>query len=109
MNETDLGTIRRRLIKSRGVEFKKLSRKPIPIEEVSTLYKKTNLMRLTELRFKDKPANLISKGTIYEVGRKLGINATTVSKWRKLITQAKDAEFFAQFELGKEPVAVCKE
>ncbi|KKM92850.1 hypothetical protein LCGC14_1214220 [marine sediment metagenome] len=90
--------IRKRLLKQRGVELKRLSRKPIPLEESPTPYRKTNLMRLVEYRFKAKLDDLIFKGTIYEVERAVGVDATTVSKWRKLITAARDAEFFGQFK-----------
>ncbi|KKL65129.1 hypothetical protein LCGC14_2158100, partial [marine sediment metagenome] len=90
--------IRKRILKQRGVELKKLSRKPIPIEETPTPYKKSALMRLTELRFRCRLDDLIFKGTIYEVERAIGVDATTVSKWRKLITEARDAEFFSQFK-----------
>ena len=94
---TSAAEIRRRILKQRGIEFKKGSRKPISVEELPAPYKKTNLMRLTELRFKDRLENLIFKGTIYEVEKLMGIDASTISKWRKLISTARDKEFFEQF------------
>ena len=95
---TRASDIRKQLLKQRGVELKRLTRKPIPIEETAAPYKKTALMRLTELRFKAKLDDLIFKGTIYEVERALGVDATTVSKWRKVVTAARDKEFFEQFK-----------
>ena len=89
--------IRKQILKQRGVELKRLSRKPIPIEETPAPYRKTPLMRLTELRFKCRLDDLIFKGTIYEVERALGVDATTISKWRKLVIEARDTEFFSQF------------
>ena len=95
---TQPSDIRKRLLKQRGVELKRLSRKPIPIEDTPAPYKKTALMRLTELRFKTPLKQLIFAGTIYEAERKLGVDATTVSKWRKLITEAESEEFFSRFK-----------
>ena len=89
--------IRKRLLKQRGVEFKRLSRKPIPLAELPSSYPKSNLMRLIEMKFKAKLEDLIFIGTIYEVEKRLGVDATTISKWRKLITNAKNMEFFEQF------------
>ena len=89
--------IRKRILKQRGVEFKRLSRKPVQIADLPAPYPKTTLMKLIELRFKDKLDNLIFTGTIYEVERRLGIDATTISKWRRLIEKAKEKEFFEQF------------
>jgi len=94
---TKASDIRKRILKQRGVEFKRLSRKPVPVEELPAPFPKTNLMRLVELKFKDKLENLISTGTIYEVGKRLGVDASTVSKWRKLVSEAKENEFFKQF------------
>ena len=94
--------IRKRILQQRGVELKKLSRKPIPIEELSAPYKKSNLMRLVELKFRARLDDLIFKGTIYEVGLRLGVDPTTVCKWRKLVTAARDRDFFSQFDSGKE-------
>lgn len=92
-----LKEIRQQILKQRGVEFKKLSKKVIPVTEIPTSYTKTNLMKLLELKHNDTIENLIMKGTIYEVERRLDIDASTVSKWRKLINEAKQQEFFEQF------------
>lgn len=90
--------IRKRILKQRGVELKRLSRKPVPIEEVPASFPKSTLMRLVELKFKNKLENLIFTGTIYDVEKRLGVDATTISKWRKIVEEAKDKEFFAQFK-----------
>ena len=93
-----LSEIRKQILKQRGVEFKKLSKKVVPVVDIPTPYTKTNLMKLLELKHKDTIENLIMEGTIYEVERRLDIDATTVSKWRKLINEAKQQEFFEQFK-----------
>lgn len=91
---TSAAELRRRVIKQRGVEFKKGSRKPISVDQLPSPYKKTRLMQLIELRHGERLENLIYKGTIYEVEKRLGVDASTVSKWRKII----DSAFFKQFE-----------
>ena len=95
---TRVSDIRKRLLKQRGVEFRRLSRKPVSVEELPAPFEKSTLMKLTELRFKERLENLIFTGTIYEVEKRLGVDASTISKWRKLIQESKDKEFFAQFK-----------
>jgi len=86
--------IRRKITKQRGVEFKKHSRKPISVDQLPSPYKKTRLMQLIELRHSTRLEKLIYKGTIYDVEKKIGVDATTIYKWRKII----DTAFFKQFE-----------
>jgi hypothetical protein len=90
--------IRKRLLKQRGVELKKHSRKPILITDVPVPFKKSSLMQLIEFQFKATIESLIEKGTIYELEKRLGVDATTISKWRKLIAEARGKEYFEQFE-----------
>jgi hypothetical protein len=94
---TRASDIRKKLLKQRGVELKRLSRKPVPVSDLPVPFKKSDLMRLTELRFKDKIENLIKTGTIYELEKRLGVDASTISKWRKLIAESRNAEYFKQF------------
>ena len=90
--------IRRRILKQRGVALKKHTRKPIHVAELPSPYKKTRLMQLVEHQQGQRLENLIFTGTIYDVEKKLGVDASTVSKWRKIIEQA----FFKQFEEGRQ-------
>lgn len=90
---TRLSDLRKNIKQQRGIEFSKHTRKPTHISELPTPYKKTRLMQLTEYRFNERLENLIFTGTIYEVEKKLGVDASTISKWRKLIDEA----FFGQF------------
>lgn len=90
---TSPSEIRRRILKQRGVELKKHTRKPISVDQLPTPYKKTRLMQLIELRHGKRLEDLIFTGTIYEVEKKLGVDASTISKWRKVI----DEVFFEQF------------
>ena len=71
----------------------------MPLEELPSAFPKSTLMRLTEMKFRDKLENLIMEGTIYEVEKKIGVDATTISKWRKVIQESQRKEFFEQFRL----------
>lgn len=89
--------IRRRILKQRGVNLEKHTRKPITHDDIPTAYHKTRLMKYIELKFGDRLGNIIFDGTIYELEKRLGVDATTISKWRKIISKAKDDAFWAQF------------
>lgn len=90
---TPASELRRRILKQRGVELKKATRKPVSVDQLPTPYKMTRLMQLIVLRHGQRLENLIFKGTIYDVGKKLGVDASTIYKWRKLINDT----FFKQF------------
>ena len=95
---TSQSKIRRRILKQRGVELEKHTRKPITYDDLPSLYPKTRLMKYIELKFGDRLENIIFTDTIYALEKKLGIDATTVSKWRRIISEAKEREFWKQFE-----------
>ena len=80
-------TLRRRILTKRGIELEKHTRRPKPIDEVAAPYHKTNLMKYMELKHKTHIHKLIRGGTIYEVGKRLGLNPSTISKWRKQIKE----------------------
>lgn len=95
---TTTSDIRKRILKQRGVELKKLSRKPVRFAQLPTPYKKSRLMQLVELQFNTRLEDLIFTGTIYEAEKKLGVDASTISKWRKLVGEARNKEFFERFK-----------
>lgn len=95
---TSQSKLKKRILKQRGVELAKLTRKPITHDDLPSLYHKTQLMKYIELKFSDRLENIIFGGTIYELEKKLGVDATTISKWRKVISEAKEREFWKQFE-----------
>ena len=97
MTRTSSAKLRRSILKQRGVELAKLTRKPTTHDDIPALYPKTRLMKYIELKFKDRLENIIFTGTIYELEKKLGIDATTISKWRKLISETNDKAFWKQF------------
>ena len=90
--------IRKRILKQRGVELKKHTRKPVSVDQLPAPYDKTRLMQLIELRFGMRLDDLIFVGTIYEAEKRLGVDATTISKWRKLVSEARSKDFFDQFK-----------
>lgn len=94
MNSPRPSEIRKRILKQRGVELKRLTRKPTHVSELPSPYHKTRLMQLVEHQQGQRLENIIYKGTIYTVGKLLSVNYSTISKWRKII----DAAFFEQFE-----------
>ena len=95
---TNLSKIRKGILKQRGVELQKATRKPVTHNDLPSPYHKTRLMRYIELKFKDRLENIIAEGTIYELEKKLGVDASTISKWRKIIREAKDRKFWRQFD-----------
>ncbi len=95
--------LRHRILKQRGVELKRLSRKPVQFANLPTPYKKTRLMQLLEYRIGSRLEDFIFTGTIYEAEKTLGIDASTIYKWRTLIREARDKEFFDKFDPIKEP------
>jgi hypothetical protein len=90
--------IRRKILRERGVCLEKHTRKPLTIDQQPTPYQKSNLMKLIELKHQESIENLIFKGTIYEVGKKLGVSPSAISKWRTLISKAKEKEFWSNFK-----------
>lgn len=89
-----LQDIRKQIKRERGISFEPMTRKIISVELQPAPFTKSTLMRLLESRHKQRIDKLIYTGTIYQVGKKLGVSPSTVSKWRKII----DAAFFSQFD-----------
>ena len=95
--------IKRSIMKARGIgSMEKHTKRPVSIADQPAIYKKTDLMKLIETKHNEKLDKLLFTGTIYEVGIKLSIDPTTVSKWRKRISAAKERVFWEQFNNTKE-------
>ena len=86
--------IRKNILKQRGVELAKHTRKPITVDDLPSSFRKTSLMRYIELKHSAHLEDLIMQGNIYELGKQLGVSASTISKWRKAINEA----FWDNFE-----------
>ena len=86
--ETPITSLKKSILKQRGIAgFEPGTKKPLSIDQTPTPFNKTRLMQLLELRFNKPIAEILYDGNIYEVEAKYGIDATTVSKWRKLIRE----------------------
>lgn len=85
--------LRKRILKQRGVELKRMTRKPTTIDDLPSKFRKTKAMKYIELKFGKRLEDLIMIGNIYKIAKKLGINYSTVSKWRKVINEAFWKEF----------------
>ena len=94
---TSHAELKRRILKKRGVVLTKHTRKPRTHDEVPAVFHKTRLMKYVELKFKSDLKSLISDGNIYKLEKKLGIDATTISKGRKTIFLAEEEAFWRQF------------
>jgi hypothetical protein len=94
---TKLSTIRKGILKQRKSVLEKHTRTPITYDDLESPFPKTKLMKYIELKHGDRLENLIATGTIYELERKLGVDASTISKWRKLIREVKEKKFWEQF------------
>ncbi len=88
MQKTRLSDIRKRLLQQRGVELKRMTRKPVTADDLPSQFPKTRAMKYLELKHGKKLEDIIMIGNIYVLERKLGIDASTISKWRKLINES---------------------
>ena len=91
-------SLKHKILRERGVTLQRGTRKPLTIDESPSFFPKTRLMKYIELKYGDRVENLIATGTIYELSARLGIDPTTISKWRKLIRQAREGKFYEQFK-----------
>jgi hypothetical protein len=94
---TPSAKLKRQILQQRGIQLAKHTKKPMTFDELPSIIKRTPLMRLMELKFHDKLENIIFDGSIYKTAKKLRVNPVTISKWRRVITQAQDKRFWAQF------------
>jgi len=103
-------SIRRKVLTDRGVKLEKHTRKPRPLpEELPSSFSKTPMMKYLEIKHHTPIEQLVFADSIYTVGKRLGVNPSTVSKWRKAITEAREKEFWNQFpkeESGREMIAI---
>lgn len=80
-------TLKSKILKSRGQVSVGYGKITTP-DKLSAAFHKTHLMKYIELQFGEPLDKLIAKGTIYEVGKRLGVDYSTISKWRKMVREA---------------------
>jgi transposase-like protein len=78
-------SIRKRILTRRGVEPAKYTRNIKQYFESDAPFLKTPTMRLLEMKYGVRIEALLLNGTIDELAKKLSIDRSTVSKWRKRI------------------------
>jgi len=94
---TTQAELRRKILKNRGVVLEKHTRKARTHDEIPAVYHKTKFMKYIELKHHSDIKSLIMEGNIYKLEKKLSIDATTISKWRKAILKAEEEAFWKQF------------
>jgi len=99
---TPLNSIRKSILNRKGIKLAPKTKRPITQDEVVTPFHKTSHMKLLELKHSKPIDTIIWEGTIDDVARKYSIDRSTVSKWRKRITEdiiyTSGIKFFDQFE-----------
>jgi hypothetical protein len=82
-------TIRQKILKQRGIAgFQPQTRQLIEFGEQESTIPKTHLMRYLELKHNKSIEELLDSGSNYELEKKLGVDFSTISKWRKMIREA---------------------
>lgn len=78
--------LKKSIMEQRGIaQFEPKTKKPLKPSQLPTLFNKTLAMQLLELKFNKPITDIVYDGNIYQVEAKYGVDATTVSKWRKLM------------------------
>ena len=71
----------------KGRKLVKHGRKLLTFDELPSDYHKTQLMKYIELKFGAPLEDLLMNGSTRKVAVRLGINYSTISKWRKIIEE----------------------
>lgn len=86
---TTQAALRRMILKSRNIGvLERGTRNPLPYSDAPSKFNKTYAMKLLELRYGTPVEELIMEGNIYELEKRLGVDATTISRWRKKIRRS---------------------
>jgi hypothetical protein len=94
-----ISSIKKKILRQRGIgSMSKGSRTPVSIADTPAVYHKTVTMKLMEIKYSLPIDQLIFEGTIYEAGKRLRLAPSTISKWRRRITLAKEKAFWSNFK-----------
>lgn len=80
-------SLRQRILDKRGVALYPHTRKPVTPDELPTPFHKTTRMQFIELKHLKTIQQLLAVGTIDDVAEYIGVERSTVSKWRKVIRE----------------------
>ena len=78
--------LRRKILKDK--KLVKIGRKLVSFDELPSDYRKTTLMKYIEVKFGASLEDLVLNGSTRQVAKRLGINYSTISKWRRIIEGA---------------------
>jgi len=78
--------LRRKILKDK--KLVKVGRKLVSFDELPSDYHKTQLMKYIELKSGSPLEDLVLNGSTRQVAKRLGINYSTISKWRRIIEGA---------------------
>ena len=78
-------SLKDKILKKRNVVLEPRTKNPITVDELPTPFKKTSLMKYIELKHGTPIHQLITVGSIDDVAYVIGVDRSTVSKWRKRI------------------------
>jgi hypothetical protein len=87
--ETPIARLRRQALHD-GRKVKARGAKVVPIDEAPSDFHKTSLMRLLEVHHGKPIEDLLKGGTVREIGKRLGIHYSLVTKWRQQINKQKE-------------------
>ena len=80
-------SLKKRILKKRNVVLEPGTKNPITPDELPTPFKKTIRMMFIELKHGKPIQELIADGSIDVVAMYIGVDRSTVSKWRKRIRE----------------------
>lgn len=81
-----MANLRKQILRQHGLAgFHPATKKLMTFDESAVPFTKTPLMRLLELKHCKPIEQLLEYGSIYELESKLGVDYSTISKWRKTI------------------------
>ena len=78
-------SLKKRILRKRNVVLEPRTKNPITPDELPTPFKKTIRMMFIELKHGRPIQELIADGSIDDVAMYIGVDRSTVSKWRKRI------------------------
>ena len=82
-------SLKQKILKKRNVVLEPRTKNPISVDEMPTPFHKTTRMKLIELKHGVPIQELVSVGSIDDVAYVIGVDRSTVSKWRKRIRNAR--------------------
>jgi len=78
--------LRRQILKGR--KLTKQGKKLVTYDDMPAPYRKTQHMKYVELKFGAPLEDLIMTGSNREAAERVGVDYSTISKWRKIIEEA---------------------